>query len=125
MNMKLITASLLALTLSGALFSAELMSADAIKTLLTNNTIICKNLQIKHVSSVYFRNDGTATRLNHEGEKIPGNWRVTDNGQQCVDWGEDERCNSVVDQGNGAYQKIEEGKPRAEFTVTKGNPKKL
>jgi hypothetical protein len=110
MKMKLIASSMLALTFSGALFSAESMSVDAVKSLLTNNTINCKNFQMNHESNIYFRDDGTATRLNHEREKIPGKWRVTDNGQHCVDWGEDERCNSVVDQGNGTYQKIEEDK---------------
>ena len=125
MNMKLIASSILALSFSGALLSVGPMSADAIKSLLTNNTINCKNLQKNHVSSVYFRDDGTATRLNHEGEKIPGNWHVTDNGQHCVDWGEHERCNSVVDLGTGTYQKIEEDKPRAEFTVSEGNPMSL
>lgn len=125
MNLKLIASPVLALTCSSALFSAEPMSADAIKSLLTNKTITCKNLQKNHESSVYFRDDGTATRLSHEGEKIPGNWHVTDNGQHCVDWGEHERCNSVVDLRNGTYQKIEEDKPRAEFTVTEGNPMNL
>ena len=120
--MKTVLPFMFALSLSGSLFSAEPMSADAVKGLLTNNTITCKNLQKNHESSVYFRGDGTATRLNHEGEKIPGNWRVTDNGQQCVDWGEEERCNQIVDQGNSSYQKIEEDKPRAVFTVTEGNP---
>jgi len=124
-NLKLIASSILALAFSGALFSAEPMSADAVMSLLTNNTINCRNLQKNHESSVYFRDDGTATRLNPEGEKIQGNWRVTENGQHCVNWGEEERCNSVVDQGGGSYQKIEEGKPRAEFTVTEGNLKSL
>jgi len=114
-----------ALTFSDGIFSAESMSANELKSLLTNNTITCKNLQKNHESSVYFRDDGTATRLSHEGEKIPGNWRVSDNGQHCVDWGEKERCNSIIDLGNGTYQKIEDNKPRAEFTVTEGNPIKL
>jgi len=63
------------------------MSADALKSLLTNSTITCKNLQKDHESSVYFRDDGTARRLNLQGEKIPGNWRVTEYGKHCVDWG--------------------------------------
>ena len=125
MNMKPVLPFMFALSFSGSLFSAEPMSADAVKSLLTNNTITCKNLQKNHESSVYFRDDGAATRLNPEGEKIQGNWWVTDNGQQCVDWGEHERCNSVVDKGNGTYQKIEDDKPRAEFTVTEGNPQSL
>ena len=125
MNLRLIALSTLALAFSGTLFSAEPMSATEIISLLTNSTINCKNLEKNHESSVHFRSDGTATRLNHEGEKIPGNWRVTDNGQHCVHWGEEERCNLILDQGNGIYQKIENVKPRAVFTVTEGNPMNL
>lgn len=125
MNVKLISSSILALAFSGNLLSAEPMSADAIKSLLTNNTIHCKNLLKNHASRVFFRDDGSATRLNHEGEKIPGNWRVTDAGLHCVDWGEQERCIPVIDLGNGSYQKIENDKPRAEFTVIEGNPDSL
>ena len=125
MNLKLTASSILALAFSGSLLSAAPMSAAAIKSLLTNNTIHCKNFQKNHESRVYFRDDGTATRLNHEGEKTPGNWRVTDDGLHCVDWGEEERCIPVIDLGNGSYQKIEKDKPRAEFTVIEGNPDSL
>lgn len=122
MKLKPVASTFLVLVFSGNLYAAEPMSAAAIKRLLTSNTINCNNLQKNHESSVYFRDDGTATRLNHEGEKIPGTWRVTDDGQHCVDWGEEERCNPVVDPGNGTYQKIEEDRPHAEFTVIDGNP---
>jgi hypothetical protein len=122
MELKLMASSLLVLTFSGHLLAAETMSAVAIKRMLTNNTNNCKNLQKNHESSVYFRDDGTVTRLNHEGETVPGTWHVTGNGQHCVDCGEEERCNAVVDMGNGTYQKIEAGKPRAEFTLVEGNP---
>ena len=125
MNLKLILLTMFTLAFPCSLLSAELMSDDAIKSLLTNNTINCKNFEKDHESIVYFRDNGTATRLNHEGEMIPGNWHVTGSGQHCVDWGEHERCNTVVDQGNGTYQKIEEDKPRAEFTVVEGNPNSL
>jgi hypothetical protein len=98
------------------------MSAVAIERMLTNNTSNCKNLQKNHESSLYFRDDGTVTRLNHEGERIPGTWHVTDNGQYCLDWGEEERCNAIVDRGDGTYQKIEAGNRRAVFTLVEGNP---
>jgi hypothetical protein len=127
MNMKLIAASILALFFSGALFSAEPMSADAVKSLLTNNTMNCKNLEKNKEFTNYYRGDGTVTKLTSKGEKIQGEWRVTDDGLHCHDWGKDEEecCHPIVDQGNGTYQKIEEGKPKAEFTVTEGNPKNL
>jgi hypothetical protein len=124
-HMKLIVPFILMLAFSGTLFAAESMSAGAIKSLLTDNTIKCKNLQKNIASDIYFRSDGTATRFTSEGKKLHGNWRVTDDGQHCVDWGERERFNLLVDQGSGSYQKIEDDKPRAEFTVTEGNPMSL
>jgi hypothetical protein len=125
MNLKLIAPFILTCAFSGDLFADEQVSADAIKRLLTNNTINCKNLQKNITSKIYSRDDGSATRLSSDGKKMQGHWRVTDNGQHCVDWGEHERCTPVVDQGNGTYQKIEGDKPRAEFTVAEGNPNNL
>ncbi|MGB5473798.1 MAG: hypothetical protein WBQ78_10015 [Gammaproteobacteria bacterium] len=114
-----------ALTFSGTLFAAGQMSAAEVTHLLANNTMHCSNLQKGEAFTNYFRDDGTVTRLTAEGGKIQGTWRVTDDGQHCLDWGEHERCNPVVDQGNGTYQKIEDDKPRTEFTVSDGNPKGL
>ena len=127
MNAKLVAPSILALIFSGNLFSAEPMSADALKSLLTNNTMNCKNLQKNKEFTNYYRDDGTVTKLTSNGEKKQGEWRVTDNGQHCHDWGEGEGecCHPIVDQGNGTYQKFEEGEPKAEFTVTEGNPNSL
>jgi hypothetical protein len=125
MKSKLIAPTVFALTFSGALFAAEPMSADAVKLLLTNNTMNCTNLEKREAFTNYFRSDGTVTKLASDGIRTQGKWRVTDDGQHCMDWGEHERCNPIVDEGNGIYHKTEEGKSRAEFTVTTGNPNHL
>ncbi len=127
MYLQLITSFILALTFSGALSSAEPMPADAVKSLLTNNTMYCKNIQKDAEYINYFRDDGTVTKLTSKGEKIQGKWRVADDGQHCQDWGKDdgECCNPIFDEGNGTYLKTEEDNPKAEFTVTEGNPESL
>lgn len=125
MNIQLITPSVLALIFSGSLFSAEPISADAVKRLLTNNTMNCKNLRKNKTFTNYYRDNGSVTKLTLKGNKIQGKWRVTDDGKHCHDWGEEEHCLSIIDKGNGTYQKIEAGKPRTEFTVTEGNPENL
>lgn len=127
MKMQLIVLSFFALFFSGAAISAEPMSADALKSLLTNNTMNCKNLKKNEAFTNYYRDDGTVTKLTSNGEKLQGKWRVDDNGQHCQDWGKEEGecCNPVFDQGNGTYLKFEDSEPKAEFTVTKGNPKGL
>lgn len=127
MYLRLITSSFLALIFSGALFSAEPMSADAVKSLLTNNTMYCRNIQKDSESINYYRDDGTVTKLTSKGEIIQGNWRVADDGWHCQDWGNDdgECCHPVFDEGYGIYQKTEEDNPKAKFTVTEGNPENL
>jgi len=127
MDKNLIVPSILVLFFSGSLLSAEPMSADAVKSLLTNNTMNCKNLQKNKEFTNYYRDDGTVTKLTSKGKKMQGEWRVTGNGQHCHDWGDEEGecCHPIVDLGNGTYQKIEDDEPKAEFTVTEGNPKSL
>jgi hypothetical protein len=120
------TTSLAALSLCGTVFAADVMQADAVEALLINNTLHGTNLQKDNREFTnYFRDDGTATKLTWKGKKKQGTWRVADDGTHCVDWGDGERCNPVIDLGNGSYQKIENGEPRIEFTVTPGNPEKL
>lgn len=124
-HLKLLVPSVLALIFSGPLYSAEPMSAESLGALLTNNTIHCNNFNKNSKFTTYFRDDGSATKLTGEGEKIPGRWRIRDDGQHCLDWGEGECCNPVFDNGNGTYMKTEDGEPKTEFTVTRGNPENL
>ncbi len=124
MHKKLI-ASILTLVFSGTLFAAEPLSADALNSLLLNNTMHGKNLQHDREFTNYFRDDGSVTKITSTGTIKHGKWHVTDKGEHCGDWGRGERCNLVVDLGNGRYQKIDKDKPRIEFTVIKGNPNNL
>ena len=116
---------ILALTSFGSIHAAEPMSADAIRNLLTNNTMYCKNIYKDKEFINFYREDGTVTKLLPDGEQWEGMWRVTEDGQHCQDWGteEGECCFPIVDNGTGIYHKIDKGKPKTEFTVTKGNSK--
>ena len=127
MNLMQTVSVILALIFSGTIYSAEPMSADAVKSLLSNNTTYCKNLQKNKEYTNYYRDDGTVIKLSSGGKKKFGKWRVSGNGQHCIDWGEEdgECCHPVFDQGNGTYQKFEEGEPKAEFRVIGGNPESL
>lgn len=126
-NMQLIVLSILALFFSSTVFSAEPMSADGVKNLLTNNTMNCKNLRKNEEFVNYYRDNGTVTKLTSQGEIMHGKWRVTEDGKHCQDWSQEEGecCFPVVDKGNGIYQKLEDGQPKNEFTVTEGNPHQL
>ena len=127
MNLQKTVSVIVALLFSGTLYSAEPMSADAVKKLLSSNTTYCKNLQKNKEYTNYYRDDGTVIKLSPEGKKRLGKWRVSDNGRHCIDWGEKdgECCHPVFDQGNGTYIKLDEGEPKAEFRVIEGNPESL
>jgi hypothetical protein len=127
MNLMLIAPFISVLFFSGSLFSAEPMSADAVKSLLTNNTTYCKNLQKNKEFTNYYREDGTVTKLTPDGKEKQGEWRVDNNGRHCIDWGEGEGecCHPIFDHGNGIYRKLEEGDPKSEFRVIEGNPRSL
>jgi hypothetical protein len=109
------------------LHAAQAMTSDAIKNLMTNNTMNGKNLEKNHEFTNYFREDGTAAKLSAKGKKWRGKWRVTEDDQHCVDWGRGKgwRCGAIIDLGNNTYHKLDGDKPRIEFTVTLGNAKNL
>lgn len=116
------------LMISGQLYAAEPMSADAVKSLMSNNTMNGKNLKKDKNFTNYFREDGTATKLTSKGKKWQGKWQVKDDGQHCVEWDKKKKrggCGAIVDLGNGTYHKLEGDKPRIEFTITEGNAKNL
>ena len=125
MNSGQVLVPLLALGFPCFLSAEQPMSAAAIGHLLTNNTMHCTNFYRDESFINYFRDDGTVTKLASDGRKTHGTWRVTEDGRHCLDWGEHERCNPVIDLGDGTYQKIEDEQPRAQFTVTEGNPNGL
>jgi hypothetical protein len=117
----------LLMVFSGVLYPAEPMSAEALEDLLTNNTMYCKNTNKNKEFVNFYREDGTVTKLLPDGTTWEGLWRVTDDGKHCQDWGveDGEGCFPIVDMGNGHYQKIDKGKPKTDFTVTKGNSENL
>ena len=112
---------------SGVLYPAEPMSAEALKDLLTNNTMYCKNKQKNKEFVNFYREDRTVTKRLPDGTIWEGLWRITEDGKHCQDWGAEdgECCFPIVDTGNGHYQKIDKGKPKTDFTVTKGNSENL
>ena len=127
MHFKLSAFTVLALVFSGHLFAADPMSSEAVKELITNNTMNGKNLYKNKQFTNYFREDGSATKLTSKGKKWQGKWHVTENGQHCVDWQRDkgDQCGVIIDLGNDTYHKMDGDKPRVEFTITEGNANNL
>ena len=124
---KYLASSIVALAFTGSLHAAQPMSTDEVRALMTGNTMNGKNL-VKNLNFTnYYREDGTTTKLTAKGKKWQGTWRVTDDGQHCVEWKKKKReqCGAIIDLGNDTYRKMAGDKPRIEFTVTAGNAKDL
>jgi hypothetical protein len=107
------------------LFAAEPMSADAVKDLLTNNTMNGVVLKKNRRFISFFEDDGTMVKRNAKGKLVTGAWYVNDNGEHCTDWGKGSRCGAIVDLGDNTYEKLHGGKPSVKFSVTRGNAKNL
>ena len=102
------------------------MSADEVTHLLANNTMHCSNLQKGEAFTNYFRDDGTVTKLAADGTQNPRARGVSPTMDSTVSTGASMSVAiRLIDQGNGTYQKIEDDKPRTEFTVSEGNPNGL
>jgi hypothetical protein len=96
----------------------EYMSADQVRSLMTNMTFDGVYLPKNTVFSAYEDPDGTHNVLRSNGKIDEGRtWFVNDKGQHCTTnpkWKKkwpDGRCSYVKDAGNGEYYKINsEGK---------------
>jgi len=125
MHLRTIGPAVFALLFSASLLAAETMSADAIKHLLTNNTMYGKDLKQKRSFTSYFKDDGTVVMRNYRSKLKTGYWHINDKGEHCMDWGKGDRCSVIIDLGDNTYQIKDGAKPKVKFTVTKGNAKRL
>lgn len=125
MNVLTLGTAVFTLLFSASLPAAEAMSADAIKHLLTNNTMHGKDLKQKRSFTSYFKDDGIVIKRNDRSKLKTGYWHINDKGEHCMDWGKGDRCRVIVDLGNNTYQIMGGNKPKVEFTVTQGNTKRL
>jgi len=100
-----------------ASYAANYMSADEVKSALTDKTLDGVFLPKNKKFSIYEAPDGTHHVLRPNGKRDKGRtWFVNDEGQHCTThpkwkkkakW-KDGRCSHVVDAGNGEYHKFNE-----------------
>ena len=87
-------------------FAAETLDADAVKKLISGNTVdgLAPN---GNTQKNYFAPDGTTIRK--IGDKlIEGTWNVKEDGTQCVT-GMPGGCAKIVSNGDGTYDRVVEG----------------
>lgn len=125
MYVRRMAGAVVVLLLSAPLPAAEQMSAEAVRELLTKNTMNGKNIKKNRNFTSYFKKDGTVTKRNHRGKLQTGYWFINDNGEHCIDWGNGDRCGVIIDLGDNTYHIMGGNKPSVVFSITKGNSKRL
>ena len=113
----------LAASVAAALAGTPL-SGEQLKQLAAGNTIslhsIAKGKDFKNFMSA----DGVAFSLNESsGKTNQGTWRISESGAWCVKWnGAEERCGQVIDNGDGTYNRLEDGELRSVWkSIAPGN----
>jgi len=89
------------------------LSGEQIKQLVSGNTVDIQSKGIDY--KTYYAPDGATTTRNESNGKIykAKHWRVSDSGDICSQSpGKEESCGQVVDNGDGTYNRLDNGSPR-------------
>lgn len=93
------------------------LSGDQVQQLISGNSVEAHSNAKGVDFKSYFAPDGSAVLEGGTGKTFKGTWRIDDAGQHCVKWirkkEPEESCGQIVDMGNGTYNRMEEGYPRA------------
>ena len=103
------------LVLSTSTLAGAPLGGEQIKQLASGNTVSLHSLAKGADFKNYYAADGTAASFEESnGKKNKGAWRVTDSGEWCVHWrGATERCGQIIDNGDGTYNRMEDGNLRS------------
>ena len=110
------TSSLLILmALSASALAGTPVSGEKLKQLASGNTVTLYSVVRNETVQNYYAADGTALFFrSDDGKKMTGTWRVTDSGEWCVHWsGNKDRCGLLLDNGDGTYDRQEDGSIRS------------
>ncbi len=93
---------------SGVVGAADKLSAEQVKSLMVDKTIVGFN-EVKSVDyTVYFNPDGKIVLTTAKGKRT-GSWRIADDGHFCSLFPtEQEVCTFVTLQSEGTYQRIKD-----------------
>ena len=108
MKIKTLLAICAALVMSSFHANADdTLTGDQIKSLIVGKTVHAEHARKGFKFSVFFDEDGTATRIKN-GNTKEGRYVIVKN-MQCVDMGRGENCATIVANGNGTYKRLKEG----------------
>ena len=89
-----------AVLFSTSVYAAETLDAEAVKKLITGNTVVAKGGAQKN----YFAPDGKTYRQ-VGGKIVEGTWRVEADGSQCVE-GMPGGCAKIARNDDGTYSRL-------------------
>jgi hypothetical protein len=122
--MRKIASTLFVMTLSTSALAATQLGGDQLKQLVAGNTVSLHSIAKSADYKNHYAADGTAYSLQESnGKKNKGAWRISDTGEWCVLWtGASERCGQVFDNGDGTYNRMEDGSLRSVWKkIEQGN----
>lgn len=91
------------------------LNGEQIKQLVSGNTVLAHNIDQGTDYKNYYSPDGTMISRNESNGQIykDKRWRVSDSGDICSQSaGKKESCGQVVDNGDGTYNRLDNGSPR-------------
>jgi len=101
------------IALSTSAVAGSALSGDQVKQLITGNSVEAHSNAKGVDFKAYFAADGSAS-LEANGKNRKGVWHINDSGEHCIQWNtQKENCGQIVDMGDGTYNRMEEGYPRA------------
>lgn len=100
---------------SGPALAATPLGGDQIRKLVSGNTVSLHSVARGDNYLIYYAPDGSAvSRSDSNGTTVKGVWRITDSGEWCNHWkGGAERCGNVIDNGDGTFNRLENGRLRS------------
>lgn len=99
--------SLLLFSLSQMTMAGDTLSGDKIKTLISGKTLSAEHIK-GFKFKVYFDGKGHYVR-NKDGNITEGTFTIKDS-QHCVNVGGNDKCATIVDNGDGTYKRMKNGK---------------
>lgn len=111
--------------LSTPVWAGTQLNGEQIKQLVSGNTVLALNISQGTDYKNYFAPDGTMISRNESTGQVykDKRWRISDSGDICSQSaGKKETCGQVVDNGDGTYNRMDNGSPRGVWkTISPGN----
>lgn len=97
------------LLFAAPVFAEEYMTTEKIKSVVFGKTFYAKHLIKDFKFKVFFDVDGVTAYRTKEAEVIKTTYKF-DGNKHCIFWRGNDRCANILDNGNGTYTRVKNGK---------------